>query len=40
MKEVGTFAVHLRIPPAQYYALTVEERAAIVDAWNEAQKRS
>lgn len=35
---MGEFAVHLGIPPHRYWALLLEERDAIVDAWNRAKK--
>lgn len=36
---MATFVVHLRMTPDQYYALTVEQRQAIVKEWNTTQKR-
>lgn len=31
--------VHLRLTPAEYYALTVEEHHALVEEWNQVQKK-
>lgn len=36
---MARFVVHLHIPPAEYYALTWAQRTAIVNAWEDANKR-
>ncbi len=36
---MAQFAVHLRMTPGDYYALTVAEHRVIVTEWNKTQKR-
>ena len=36
---MGRFVVNLRMSPADYYALTLDEREAIVEQWNQANRR-
>lgn len=36
---MAAFVIHLRMTPAEYYALTVEQRDAITTEWSKAQKQ-
>lgn len=39
LKDMAKFAVHLGIPPAAYYDLTLEEHNALLTEWNRANRR-
>lgn len=35
---MAQLCIHLRLSPADYYALTLEEHTALVEEWNRTQK--
>ena len=36
---MAKFAIHLQIPPVQYWALTWGEREALIAEWNDTNRK-